>query len=86
MAAIHDQPSNNYFCETKSETKANENAKAAQFALFLHVFCCLIAFFSGTTSALMRTLAVSNICCTLLGKNGKKSVTKAKKRKTKRTK
>ena len=35
-----------------NKTNANENANAAQFALFLHVF---FSFFPGTTSALMRT-------------------------------
>ena len=39
MAAMHDQPSNNVFVKKRekiNKTKANENAKAAQFALFLH--------------------------------------------------
>ena len=51
MAAIHDQPSNLLL---KSKTKANENAKAAQFALFLHLLL-FFCFFPGTTSVLMRT-------------------------------
>ena len=38
----------------KNTTKANENAKAAQFALFCICFV-FFAFFPGTTSALMRT-------------------------------
>ena len=54
VAAIHDQPSNNWFCEKtgKNKTKANENAKAAQFALFLHLFC---SFVPGATCGPMRT-------------------------------
>ena len=57
------------------------------FALFSHVsgfifvffLRIVLPFFPGTTSALTKTLPVSNIRCTLLGKKRWKSDTQAKK-------
>ena len=57
MAAIHDQPSNNFFLK-KCEKKATQKQMKMQKQRNLLCFCICFAFFfffPGTTSALMRT-------------------------------
>ena len=83
MAAIHDQPSNIYFCE---KTKQKQMKMQKQRNLLCCCICVAFVFLFSWHHfcTFMRTfLPVSNICCTLPGKKRKRtSKTKATKKRT----